>query len=108
MSNIKSQDYDHLKNTYRPSHADFTYEKKYGIRDHRGGGRSSARETATRVVAGAIAKLLLKQSGIKIQAFVSQIGNIKLKNDYGFIIFLKLKILMCVVRILKRQKQWLN
>ena len=81
-TNTKSQDYDHLKNVYRPSHADFTYEKKYGIRDHRGGGRSSARETACRVVAGAIAKLLLQQLDIKIQAFVSQVGNISLTSDY--------------------------
>ncbi|MCD4730932.1 MAG: chorismate synthase, partial [Bacteroidales bacterium] len=69
-------DYDHLKNTYRPSHADYTYEKKYGIRDHRGGGRASARETATRVVGGAIAKLILNQAGINITGFVSQVGDI--------------------------------
>lgn len=81
-TNIKSKDYDHIKNTFRPSHADFTYEKKYGHRDYRGGGRSSARETATRVVAGAIAKILLNQLGIKIQGFVSQIGNICLQNHY--------------------------
>lgn len=59
--NQHSSDYDHLKEVYRPSHADFTYQQKYGIRDHRGGGRSSARETASRVVAGAIAKLALKK-----------------------------------------------
>jgi chorismate synthase len=79
---VKSADYDHLKNTFRPSHADYTYEKKYGLRDYRGGGRSSARETATRVVAGAIAKQLLQPVGIKIQAYVSQIGSIRLQNDY--------------------------
>jgi chorismate synthase len=73
----RSKDYGHLAEAFRPSHADFTYESKYGIRDHRGGGRSSARETAARVAAGAIAKLFLKKSGIKIQAFVSRVGDIK-------------------------------
>jgi chorismate synthase len=72
--NQHSKDYDHMKDLYRPSHADFTYQFKYGIRDHRGGGRSSARETAARVVAGAVAKLVLKQSGVEIQAFTSQVG----------------------------------
>jgi chorismate synthase len=74
--NQHSSDYDHLKEVYRPSHADYTYQQKYGIRDHRGGGRSSARETASRVVAGAIAKLALKQQGIEIIAFTSQVGHI--------------------------------
>lgn len=69
-----SKDYSHLKDTYRPSHADFTYEAKYGIRDYRGGGRSSARETATRVVAGAIARQFLEASGVSITAYVSQVG----------------------------------
>lgn len=73
----RSKDYDHLENTFRPSHADFTYQEKYGLRDHRGGGRSSARETAARVAAGAVAKLLLKKSGITISAFVSQVGEIR-------------------------------
>ncbi len=73
----RSKDYSHIQNTFRPSHADYTYEVKYGNRDYRGGGRSSARETAARVAAGAIAKLLLKQSGIEIAAFVSQVGEIK-------------------------------
>jgi chorismate synthase len=73
----RSKDYSHIENTFRPSHADYTYEVKYGIRDHRGGGRSSARETAARVAAGAIAKLFLKKSGITISAFVSQVGDIK-------------------------------
>jgi chorismate synthase len=73
----RSKDYGHIANTFRPSHADFTYETKYGNRDYRGGGRSSARETAARVAAGAIAKLLLKQIGIEINAFVSQVGEIK-------------------------------
>jgi chorismate synthase len=73
----RSKDYSHIQNTFRPSHADFTYEAKYGHRDYRGGGRSSARETAARVAAGAIAKLLLKQSGVEISGFVSQVGTIK-------------------------------
>ncbi|MCD4731503.1 MAG: chorismate synthase [Bacteroidales bacterium] len=72
----QSSDYDHLRNAYRPSHADYTYDKKYGIRDFRGGGRASARETAARVVGGAIAKLFLTKAGINITAFVSQIGHI--------------------------------
>ncbi len=75
-------DYEHLKNTYRPSHADFTFEKKYGIRDYRGGGRSSARETVARVMGGAFAKMLLNTLGVRITAFVSQIGEVALqKND---------------------------
>ena len=73
----RSKDYSHIADTFRPSHADFTYQSKYGVRDYRGGGRSSARETAARVAAGAIAKLLLKVSGITIQAYVSQVGEIK-------------------------------
>ncbi len=73
----RSKDYSHIENTYRPSHADFTYQEKYGIRDHRGGGRSSARETAARVASGAIAKLLLKKYAIEISAFVSQVGELK-------------------------------
>lgn len=77
-----SQDYDLLKNVYRPSHADYTYEKKYGLRDHRGGGRSSARETIARVVAGAIARTILKEQGIEIRAFVSQVSDIELLKPY--------------------------
>ena len=73
----RSKDYSHIAETFRPSHADFTYEAKYGNRDYRGGGRSSARETAARVAAGAIAKLLLRQSGISIQAYVSRVGDIQ-------------------------------
>ena len=76
----KSKDYDHLKNTFRPSHADYTYEAKYGHRDYTGGGRSSARETASRVVAGALAKQFLNQQGIQITAFVDQIGDVKLSK----------------------------
>ncbi len=73
----RSKDYSHIENVFRPSHADYTYESKYGIRDHRGGGRSSARETAARVAAGAIAKLLLRKNDVLINAFVSQVGDIK-------------------------------
>lgn len=73
----RSKDYSHLAETYRPSHADFTYEKKYGLRDYRGGGRSSARETAARVAAGAVAKLLLQTAGIQVQAYVSRVGDIE-------------------------------
>ncbi len=73
----RSKDYSHLENTFRPSHADFTYQEKYGIRDYRGGGRSSARETAARVAAGAVAKLLLDEYGVQIFAFVSQVGDLK-------------------------------
>ncbi|MBL0329658.1 MAG: chorismate synthase [Bacteroidetes bacterium] len=80
--NQKSKDYEHNVDVYRPSHADYTYDAKYGMRDHRGGGRSSARETVSRVVAGAIAKLILKQNGISIQAYTSQVGDIKLLKDY--------------------------
>ena len=76
------KDYDQIKDVYRPSHADYTYDVKYGIRDYRGGGRASARETACRVVAGALAKLLLKQSGVDIFAYVSSIGEFSLKKDY--------------------------
>jgi len=73
----RSKDYSHIAESFRPSHADYTYEMKYGMRDYRGGGRSSARETAARVAAGAIAKLLLKKSGVDVSAFVSQVGDIK-------------------------------
>ncbi len=78
----RSKDYSHIAEKYRPSHADFTYQKKYGLRDYRGGGRSSARETAARVAAGAIAKLFLKEHGIKITGYVSQVGDLKCPTDY--------------------------
>ncbi|XOD67221.1 MAG: chorismate synthase [Flavobacteriales bacterium Tduv] len=78
--NQKSQDYEHLKEVYRPSHSDFTYDKKYGLKDYRGGGRSSARETVCRVVAGAIAKQFLKE--IKITAYVSSVGPLTLEKSY--------------------------
>lgn len=81
-TNQKSRDYDHIKDQFRPSHADFTYQKKYGLRDYRGGGRSSARETAARVAAGAVAKLLLQQAGIKVQAWVSQVGELLLDKSH--------------------------
>ena len=81
--NSHSDDYDNLRDTFRPSHADFVYDRKYGIRDHRGGGRSSARETAVRVCAGALAKLALKQLGISVQAYTSQVGDIVLGGDYS-------------------------
>src|SRR5690606_10184500 len=74
----KSKDYSHIADKFRPSHADYTYSEKYGIRDYRGGGRSSARETAARVAAGAVAKLLLKQYDINVQGYVSQVGHLAL------------------------------
>ncbi len=86
-TDAKSIDYNHLEKVYRPSHADYTYEKKYGIRDHRGGGRSSARETASWVAAGAIAQEWLRLRGISIQAYVSQIGKVKMKKSYRNINF---------------------
>lgn len=82
-TNQHSADYDHLREVYRPSHADFTYQQKYGIRDHRGGGRSSARETAGRVVAGAIAKLALRRLGIEITAYTSQVGPVAMTMPAG-------------------------
>ncbi len=75
--NQKSSDYDALKDIYRPSHADFVYEKKYGIRDHRGGGRASARETAVRVAGGAVARQFLEKHGIKVLAWTKQIGPVQ-------------------------------
>ena len=78
----QSDDYNNLKEIFRPSHADYTYQQKFGFRDHRGGGRSSARETVARVVAGAIAKQLLSALGIKVQAYVSQVGEIEVEKSY--------------------------
>ena len=80
---FNSSDYEHLKNVYRPSHADYTYDQKYGIRDHRGGGRASARETVARVIGGSLAKQLLAADNILISAFVSQIGLIHLNKTYS-------------------------
>ena len=81
-TNQHSKDYDNMRELFRPSHADYTYFSKYGIRDHRGGGRSSARITISRCVGGALAKLVLKEKGIDIKAYTSQVGNIALDNDY--------------------------
>lgn len=80
--NQHSQDYENMRCLFRPSHADYTYQNKYGIRDHRGGGRSSARITISRCVGGALAKLVLRQKGISIQAYTSQVGSIALDRDY--------------------------
>ena len=82
-TNQHSSDYDNMKDVFRPSHADFTYKQKYGIRDHRGGGRSSARETISRVVGGALAKLALKEIGVQITAFTSQVGTLALDKSYA-------------------------
>lgn len=81
-TNQHSQDYENLRHLFRPSHADFTYQEKYGIRDHRGGGRSSARITISRCVGGALAKLVLRQLGVTIRAYTSQVGTIALEKDY--------------------------
>lgn len=78
----RSKDYSHISEQFRPSHADYTYTAKYGVRDYRGGGRSSARETAARVAAGALAKLVLQQLGVSIQAYVPQVGKLKLETPY--------------------------
>lgn len=77
-----SKDYDNMRHLFRPSHADYTYYEKYGLRDYRGGGRTSARITISRVVAGALAKMALRQIGISIQAYTTQVGHIKLEKDY--------------------------
>lgn len=87
-TNQKSKDYSHIKDTYRPSHADYTYDKKYGTRDYRGGGRSSARETASRVVAGAIAKQFLKD--IKIHSYTSSVGELEMDIPYQELDFSKI------------------
>ena len=81
-TNQQSADYEEMRHTFRPSHADYTYQTKYGIRDYRGGGRSSARETISRVVAGAFAMLFLRQKGITIQAYTQQVGHIALSGSY--------------------------
>ncbi|MGS2761528.1 chorismate synthase [Sinomicrobium sp. M5D2P9] len=88
-TNQKSHDYSHIKDSYRPSHADYVYDQKYGLRDYRGGGRSSARETACRVVGGAIAKQLLKD--IRIEAYVSSVGDIFLEKPYQDLDFSKIE-----------------
>lgn len=81
-TNQHSSDYDNMRDLFRPSHADYTYSMKYGVRDHRGGGRTSARITISRCVGGALAKLVLRQMGIDIKAYTSQVGNIALDKDY--------------------------
>ena len=81
-ADARSRDYSHIADKFRPSHADFTYFKKYGLRDYRGGGRSSARETVARVAAGAIAKTFLQQAGIAIHGYVSRVGDIRVKRPY--------------------------
>ena len=81
--NQHSADYENMRNVFRPSHADFTYQQKYGIRDHRGGGRTSARETIARMVGGAFAKMVLRNKGIRITAYTSQVGGIALDKSYA-------------------------
>ncbi|MBL7986218.1 MAG: chorismate synthase, partial [Flavobacteriales bacterium] len=81
-ADAKSADYDHLKDSFRPGHADLTWEQKFGLRDHRGGGRASARETASRVVGGAIARQFLDHQGIRVQAYVSQVANISIPEPH--------------------------
>jgi len=88
-TNQKSKDYSHIKDVYRPSHADYTYEQKYGVRDYRGGGRSSARETASRVVAGAIAKQFI--NSIQINAYTSSVGDLFLEKPYQDLDFSKIE-----------------
>lgn len=85
----RSKDYTHIADKYRPSHADYAYQAKYGLRDYRGGGRSSARETAARVAAGAVAKLFLQHKHIQINAYVSQVGSLKLNKPYQELDFAK-------------------
>ena len=82
-TNQHSNDYENVRNVFRPSHADYTYTQKYGLRDHRGGGRSSARETISRCVGGAFAKIALRQLGISVTAYTSQVGNIAIERDYS-------------------------
>ncbi len=86
-TNQHSNDYDNMRQLFRPSHADFTYTQKYGIRDHRGGGRSSARITISRCVGGALAKLALRKMGIEITAYTSQVGDIAVSSDYSMLDF---------------------
>lgn len=81
-TNQHSNDYENIRSLFRPSHADYTYTQKYGLRDHRGGGRSSARETIARCVGGALAKLALRQLGIRVTAYTSQVGSIAIDRDY--------------------------
>ena len=107
-TNQHSQDYENMRNLFRPSHADFTYQQKYGIRDHRGGGRSSARITISRCVGGALAKLVLKQLDISIHAYTSQVGDIALERDYHLYDLSKTETNACAVLMRKRQPRWRN
>ena len=90
-TNQHSSDYDNMRDLFRPSHADFTYTNKYGIRDYRGGGRSSARITISRCVGGALAKLVLRQMGVNITAYTSQVGNIAISRDYALFDFTEIE-----------------
>lgn len=90
-TNQHSQDYENMRNVFRPSHADYTYTTKYGVRDHRGGGRSSARITISRCVAGALAKLALRQIGVSVTAYTSQVGDIAIDPDYRHYDFSKIE-----------------
>ena len=102
----KSKDYDHIKNVFRPSHADFVYQKKYGIRDYRGGGRSSARETACRVVAGSIAKQILND--ISFKAFVSRVGDISISSNFSKVKFENIEKNLVRCPDLKKAKEMEN
>ena len=102
----KSKDYDHIKNIFRPSHADFVYQKKYGIRDYRGGGRSSARETACRVVAGSIAKQILND--ISFNAFVSRVGDISISSNFSKVKFENIEKNLVRCPDLKKAKEMEN
>ena len=101
-----SADYDNLRDVFRPSHADFTYQMKYGVRDHRGGGRSSARETISRVVGGAFAKLLLADLGVDIKAWTRQVGNVVLDRDIANYASIRLKRTPCAVPMSKWRRTW--
>ena len=90
-TNQRTTDYDNMRDIFRPSHADFTYTNKYGIRDYRGGGRSSARVTISRCVGGALAKLVLRQMGVSITAYTSQVGNIAISRDYALFDFAEIE-----------------
>jgi chorismate synthase len=102
----KSKDYDHIKNVFRPSHADFVYQKKYGIRDYRGGGRSSARETACRVVAGSIAKQILND--ISFNAFVSRVGDVSISSNFSKVKFENIEKNLVRCPDLKKAKEMEN
>lgn len=106
--NQHSSDYDNLREVFRPSHADYTYTQKYGVRDHRGGGRSSARETIARCVAGALAKLVLTRLGIEVWAYTSQVGELSLSGDYNRYDFDEIEKIRYVVPMRIWQNEWRN